>query len=89
MKNLSKKLMILVLALSVTLFPSLQANAQSGTIAGVSTGTLAVGAGILIAGLVIADAIDDDDDPLPIASTVTTTTTANQDSAGASTTTTN
>lgn len=92
MKFLSKKLIILMLALSMTGLTSMQANAQAGagagTIAGVSTATLAIVGSVIIGALLVADAIDDDD-PAPFVSTASTTTTTTQGSGSTTTTTTN
>ena len=92
MKNIGKKVIIMMLALSMAVFSSIPASAQTGagTIAGVSTATIAVVGGIIIAGLVIAEAVDDDEPtPVAITSSTTTTTTTTQGSGSTTTTTTN
>ena len=76
MRILVKKVLVVILTIFMANLTSMQANAQAGTIAGVSTDTAVIIGGILIAGVIVAEAIDDDD-PLPatVISTTTTTTT--------------
>ncbi len=95
MKNLVQKVIVLLLASSLCMFSSVPANAQggsAGTIAGVSASTAAVIGGIIFAGWIISDALDDDDTPPfgqpTVPSTTTTTTTTTQGSGSTTTTTT-
>lgn len=91
MRILSKKLIIAIMSISMAVFPAVNANAQAGNIAGVSTTTAVVG-GIIIVGLAaysIDNANDDSRATLPIPSTTATTTTTNSGSSSTTTTTTN
>ncbi|MDG2090349.1 MAG: hypothetical protein P8J61_04470 [Gammaproteobacteria bacterium] len=96
MNMLLKKVIIMLLAVSIAVFPSIRASAQggagSGTIAGVSTSAIAVGLGILVGAFVIVEATNNGDVtfvPSVATTTTTTTTTTTQGSGSTTTTTTN
>mgnify|MGYP006137087795 CR=1 FL=1 len=82
MKTFNKKLSIAILAISMAIFPALnvQAQAGAGTIAGVSTSTLAGVALVAVVVGAIASDFGDNDGFTPVAliptATTTTTTTA-------------
>ncbi len=75
-----KKLAIALMAMSMFALPSMNANAQAGTIAGVSAGAFTAGAIVLIVGIGIYEVTKDSDGrPVFVAApdeTPTTTTTA-------------
>ena len=77
----------------MAVFPAVNANAQAGTIAGVTTTTAVVG-GIVLVGLVAYSVDNSNDDsrtilPLPQSPTVTTTTATSGGGSTTTTTTTN
>jgi 1-aminocyclopropane-1-carboxylate deaminase/D-cysteine desulfhydrase-like pyridoxal-dependent ACC family enzyme len=85
---LSKKLIIALMAITMATFPALRANAQAGTIAGLSVGAAATIAAVVVVAVAASDTDSGRPDTLAAISTSTNATVQGQTTPTASSTTT-